>query len=91
MLLGRVATWLRSTGVLLATFGTGPSHEDIVDDWLGVPMFFSGFDESTNVRLVGDEGFEVLESRIEIIHEPESEPERGDATAGFHWILARKG
>ena len=91
VLLGRVSTWLRPEGVLLATFGTGPSHEDIVDDWLGAPMFFSGFDEQTNERLVGEAGLEVMHSRVEAIGEPESEPGKGDATAAFHWILARKG
>ena len=89
-LLGRVATWLHAGGLLLATFGTGAEHETVIDDFLGAPMFFSGFDEETNERLVRDAGLTVIESCTEIMHEPESEPARGDAEVAFHWILARK-
>jgi SAM-dependent methyltransferase len=89
-LLGRIAAWLRPGGLLLATFGTGPPHESYVDDFLGAPMYFSGFDEQTNERLVEEAGLEVLESRAEQMHEPESEPGRGPATVTFHWVLARK-
>jgi SAM-dependent methyltransferase len=88
-LLQRIATWLRPDGLLLATFG-GTTHEDLVDDWLGAPMFFSGLDATTNERLVRDAGLEVDVSRVEVTKEPESEPGRGDADAAFHWILARK-
>ena len=91
LLLGRVATWLRTDGLFLATFGSGPAHESVVDDFLGVPMFFSGFDEETNERLVREAGLAVLESQVEVMHEPESEPGKGPADAAFHWILARKG
>jgi SAM-dependent methyltransferase len=90
VLLGRVATWLRPDGLFLASFGTGPTHESVEDDWLGVPMFFSGFDEQANERLVGEAGLAVFQSGVEIIHEPESAPGMGAATAGFHWIFARK-
>ena len=34
--------------------------EDRVDEWLGVDMFFSGFDAETNRRLVREAGFELL-------------------------------
>ena len=89
-LLGRVATWLRPDGLFLATFGTGAAHETVVDDFLGAPMFFSGFDEETNERLVREPGLTIVESRIEVMHEPESEPGKGDADVAFHWILARR-
>ena len=89
-LLGRVATWLRPDGLFLATFGSGPAHESVVDDFLGAPMFFSGFDEETNQRLVREAGLAIVESRVEVMHEPESEPGKGDAEVAFHWILARK-
>jgi SAM-dependent methyltransferase len=89
VLLGCVAQWLRPGGVLLATFGSR-RHESVVDDFLGAPMFFSGFDEETNERLVREAGLAVLESRLEPMREPESEPGTGPETALFHWILARK-
>jgi hypothetical protein len=53
-------------------------------------MFFSGYDEATNERLVREAGLTILESRAEPIEEPESEPGRGPETAAFHWIVARK-
>jgi ubiquinone/menaquinone biosynthesis C-methylase UbiE len=89
-LLGRVATWLRPAGLFLATFGTGPTHDTVVEDFLGASMFFAGFDEHTNERLVREAGLGVIESRLEVMHEPESEPGRGDADVAFHWVLARK-
>jgi ubiquinone/menaquinone biosynthesis C-methylase UbiE len=89
-LLGRVATWLRPHGLFLATFGSGPAHESVVDDFLGAPMFFSGFAEEMNERLVREARLEILESKVEVMHEPESEPGQGAADAAFHWILARK-
>ena len=90
-LLQRIGTWLRPSGLLLATFGTGPAHESVVDDWLGAPMYFSGFDELTNERLVNEAGLTIVESCSEAIEEPESEPGNGPVTVSFHWILARKG
>jgi hypothetical protein len=90
-LLSRIAQWLRPAGVLLATFGSGGRHDSIVDDWLSASMLFSGFDEETNKQLVRAAGLTILESRVEPMQEPESEPARGPETVAFHWILARKG
>jgi SAM-dependent methyltransferase len=89
-LLERIAGWLRPGGLLLATFGTGPSEEVVVDDWLGAPMYFSGFDEATNEHLVEAAGLTIVESRTVPMDEPESEPGRGPVLVSFHWILARK-
>jgi cyclopropane fatty-acyl-phospholipid synthase-like methyltransferase len=90
VLLGRVATWLRPDGLLLATFGSGPRQEAVVDDWLGAPMFFSELDKETNERLVQEAGLRVIDSQLEVMHEPESEPGQGPVEVVFHWILARK-
>ena len=89
-LLSRVGQWLRTGGVFLATFGSGSRHETVVDDWLGAPMFFSGFEEETNERLVQEAGLTILESRLEPMCEPESEPGRGPETVSFHWVLAER-
>ncbi len=89
-LLERIAEWLKPSGLLLATFGEGPAHESIVDDWLGAPMFFSELDAAMNERLVAGAGLGILESRAEQMDEPESEPDRGPVTVSFQWILARK-
>jgi SAM-dependent methyltransferase len=88
-LFARVAAWLRPGGILLATLGSRES-EDTVDDWLGAPMFFSGFEPETNERLLRETGFELIESRVETMREPESEPGHGPETVAFHWVLARR-
>jgi SAM-dependent methyltransferase len=89
-LLQRIGQWLRPGGVLLATFGGRGPHDSFVDDFLGAPMFFSGFDPETNERLVQEGGLTILESQLEPMQEPESEPGRGPETSVFHWILAQK-
>ena len=81
-LFARIERWLRPGGHFLASlshFG-GP---DRTEEWLGVEMFFSGFDAETNRRLVGEAGFELLADELVWMREPE-----GDAA--FLWVLARK-
>ena len=81
-LLGRIRRWLKPGGFFLASM----SHvggEDRVDDWLGVEMFFSGFDAETNRRLVDQAGFELLADELVWMTEPEGE-------VAFLWLLARK-
>ena len=91
VLLRRIGQWLRQSGVLLATFGGRERHDSFVDDFLGVPMFFSGFDPETNEQLVQEAELTILESRVELMQEPENEPGRGPETGAFHWILGQKG
>jgi SAM-dependent methyltransferase len=81
-LLDRIRGWLKPGGLFLASLSHvgGP---DRVDEWLGVEMFFSGFDAETNSRLVREAGFELLANDIVWMHEPE-----GDTA--FLWVLARK-
>ena len=83
-LLARILRWLKPGGLFLASM----SHvggEDRTDEWLGVPMFFSGFDAETNRRLVREAGFEVLFDELVWMQEPEPEGE-----VAFLWVLARK-
>jgi cyclopropane fatty-acyl-phospholipid synthase-like methyltransferase len=83
-LLARIHGWLRPGGLFLAPLSTigGP---DRVESWLGVEMFFSGWDAATNRRLVRDAGFEVLADEVVAMREPGS----GYDTA-FLWVLARR-
>jgi ubiquinone/menaquinone biosynthesis C-methylase UbiE len=81
-LLGRIRRWLKSGGLFLASL----SHvggEDRVEEWLGVEMFFSGFDADTNRRLVRDAGFELLADEVVWMREPELD-------VAFLWVLGRK-
>jgi ubiquinone/menaquinone biosynthesis C-methylase UbiE len=83
-LLGRISRWLKPGGLFLASM----SHvggDDRTDQWLGVEMFFSGFDAQTNRRLVHEAGLELLEDELVWMREPEPEGE-----VAFLWVLARK-
>ena len=83
-LLGRVRAWLKPNGLFLAPMSTmgGP---DRVENWLGVDMFFSGWDAEKNRRLVREAGFDVLVDDVVAMREPGS----GYETA-FLWVLARR-
>jgi SAM-dependent methyltransferase len=82
-LLRQIATWLRPGGLFVASFSNDDSAGDIEDDWLGTPMYFSGYDAATNQRLVRNAGFEVVTAR------PETAEEFGRPTT-FFWVVARK-
>jgi len=78
----RIAGWLRPGGLFLASL----SHvggDDWTGEWLGVEMFFSGFDAETNRRLVRAAGFELVLDELVWMREPQ-----GDVA--FLWLLARK-
>jgi ubiquinone/menaquinone biosynthesis C-methylase UbiE len=81
-LFGRVLGWLKPGGLFLASLSTigGP---DRTEKWLGVDMFFSGFDAETNARLVREAGFELLVDDVVPMLEP------GVATS-FIWVLAQR-
>jgi ubiquinone/menaquinone biosynthesis C-methylase UbiE len=83
-LLRRIHRWLKPSGVFIAPMSTvgGP---DRVESWLGVQMFFSGWDAETNESLVRAAGLEVLVAEIVHVREPESDHE-----TAFLWVLARK-
>ena len=83
-LFARIHDWLKPGGLFLASLSHvgGP---DRIEEWLGVEMFFSGFDAETNRRLVRGAGFEVLSGEVEWMHEPEP---HGDTA--FLWMLGRK-
>lgn len=78
----RIRQWLGPGGLFLASL----SHvggEDRTYEWLGVEMFFSGFDADTNRRLVRGAGFELELDELVWMREPESE-------VAFLWVLARR-
>jgi ubiquinone/menaquinone biosynthesis C-methylase UbiE len=81
-LFARIKRWLKPGGLFLASLSHlgGPGR---TEEWLGVEMFFSGFDAGTNSRLVREAGFELLVDELVWMHEPE-----GDSA--FLWVLGRK-
>jgi hypothetical protein len=56
---------------------------DWTGEWLGVEMFFSGFDAETNRQIVRDAGFELILDELVWMREPQ-----GDVA--FLWVLAKK-
>jgi cyclopropane fatty-acyl-phospholipid synthase-like methyltransferase len=77
----RFHSWLAPGGHLVMTIE--PDDEPgKVGDWLGRPMFFSQYDAETTLGLLGEAGFEVLESAIE-------DQLEGDREVTYLWILAR--
>jgi SAM-dependent methyltransferase len=83
-LLARVAAWLRDGGLLLCSFGVDDGPDEIDDDWLGVPMFFSHFDAETNRGLVVDAGLDIVLDEIVAMDE------EGHGETRFLWVLAEK-
>jgi cyclopropane fatty-acyl-phospholipid synthase-like methyltransferase len=82
-LLQRVSAWLRPGGLFLGTFSSTGEHDELEDSWLGVPMFFSGLDLTTNEALLEAAGMSLLASQLESMREPQGE-------VSFHWVMARK-
>jgi len=81
--LGRIADWLRPSGLVLLTMGTG-GEVGIDPDWLGAPMYFSSWPPDENSAMLRTAGFELLDDQV-IAHE---EPGHGEVS--FMWVLGRK-
>jgi SAM-dependent methyltransferase len=76
-----IRRWLRPGGFLLASL-TARNTPDLVEHgFVGVPMFFSGFDAIRNVKLLTEAGLKVIRDQVVTMQEPE-----GDSS--FHWVLA---
>ncbi len=88
----RIRRWLRPGGYLLASL-PGSDNPDWRGEWLGVEMFFSGWEPDVTLRLLADAGLELVEHSFETMLEPDYHP---DGTIGpeygevrWLWILAR--
>jgi SAM-dependent methyltransferase len=44
----RIFRWLRPGARLMLSLGAGDADDAVQEDWLGVPMFFSGFEPDEN-------------------------------------------
>jgi cyclopropane fatty-acyl-phospholipid synthase-like methyltransferase len=78
----RVYRWLVPGGLFLATLGATDAP-DWTGDWLGVPMFFSAHDATTNRSLLREAGFDLLLDEIRQTDEP-------DGAVSFLWVIARR-
>lgn len=80
----RVFSWLRPGGRFMLSLGASNTDDEIQEDWLGVPMFFAGFEPDANERTLRDTGFDLELSEIR------NELEQGGLEVTFHWVIARK-
>ena len=78
----RIHGWLRPGGLFLASLAASdlPAWQG---DWLGVDMFFSGWDADTTLRLADEAGLEIVDHRVEAMREPEGE-------VRWLWVLASR-
>jgi SAM-dependent methyltransferase len=78
----RIARWLRPGGHFVGTLNAD-DDPGWTGEWLGVQMFFSGFDAETNLRLLGESGLQPVRSEIVTTRRPDEEE-------AFLWVLARR-
>jgi ubiquinone/menaquinone biosynthesis C-methylase UbiE len=81
-LLRHIHQWLRGNGYFLISTEAA-EVEEIVGEWLGVPMYFSCFDPETLKGMVEETGFEILETAVETQME-------GSDEISYLWLLAQK-
>ena len=82
-LLARIGAWLRPNGLLVATMAAGRDTGAVEPDWLGAPMYFSGYSLEENRSLIEQAGLQIVDLRTETILE-NGRPVR------FLWAVARK-
>jgi len=80
----RIFGWLRRGGRFMASLGASDTDDEIQEDFLGVPMFFAGFEPDANERALLHAGFELE------ISETRNQFEDGEGEATFHWVIARR-
>jgi cyclopropane fatty-acyl-phospholipid synthase-like methyltransferase len=79
----RFAAWLEPSGHLLFTIEPD-DQPGTVGEWLGAPMFFSGFGAERTRALVREAGFEIVDDAVETQLE-------GEREVSYLWVLARRG
>jgi hypothetical protein len=80
-LLQDIASWLHPGGLFVATMRVRSVKADFAEDYMGTPMYWSGFDSETNERLVEEAGFRIISAREETATE-------FDESVTFLWITA---
>ncbi len=83
VLIERLAAWLRPGGWFLANLGASNDPGSIEPEWLGTAMYWSSYDAQTNLDLISQAGFTLVETDT-LIDDEDGEP------VSFLWILARK-
>jgi SAM-dependent methyltransferase len=81
-ILKKINQWLRNGGFLLISLEAG-DQDDVMGQWLGVPMFFSCYEPETVKQMVIEAGFGILETAIETQLE-------NDDQIPYLWVLGCK-
>jgi SAM-dependent methyltransferase len=82
-LLARIASWLRPGGLFIASMGAATNPGMVEADWLGAPMYFSGYSLEEGRAIVEGAGLDILGMT------PETILEDGDPVV-FAWVVARR-
>ena len=83
-LLRSICEWLRPGGILVTTMLARGAEADYSRDWLGAPMYWSGFDAEENRRMVASAGFRILSATEETAVEAEG----GWGRVTVLWVIA---
>jgi SAM-dependent methyltransferase len=84
-IMAQIWTWLSPGGYLVCNLGVTDNPGTTNASWLGsAKMYWSSFDAGTNLKMLQDIGFTIVESQIL----PDDEDGR---IVPFLWVLARKG
>lgn len=84
-LIEKIASWLRPGGRFIGTFQAGAGEHDYNPDWLGAPMYWSGYGPEENRLMVEAAGLRIISARNESIQfDVDGNP------ATFQWIVAEK-
>jgi ubiquinone/menaquinone biosynthesis C-methylase UbiE len=83
VLLERLAEWLRPGGWFLVNLGVSNDPGSIEPDWLGAAMYWSSYDAQTNLDLIRQAGFTLIETET-LADDEDGEP------VSFLWVLAEK-
>ena len=82
-LFARIHRWLRPNGLLVAALGLSDNPAGYEADWLGAPMYWSGFEPHVSEQLIAAAGLTVESATVETADED------GDAVS-FLWVSARR-
>jgi SAM-dependent methyltransferase len=82
-LFARIATWLRPGGVLVAALGAQDTAAGYEPDWLGAPMYWSGYHAPIAQGVVAAAGLQLERAVVETADE-DGQP------VSFLWVVARK-
>ncbi len=83
VVLRKMTATLRPGGIAIVTMGSRSIENLIEVDWMGAPMYWSMFDDKTNIGLIEDAGLTILAKE-------QIEEEALGRTNTFFWIVAQK-